>query len=111
MQRMLTHIEKGVSMKKLFTSIIVLISTCILTACEPDTQPSNYKTTSALGNFTIIEENNTPGNTYIIIKHDETGVLYLISNYNLNTATMTPILKTDGTPYTVEDLRSDKYYN
>ena len=98
-------------MKKLFTSIIVLISTCILTACEPDTQPSNYKTTSALGNFTIIEENNTPANKYLIIKHDETGVLYLVSNYNLNTATMAPILKIDETPYTVEDLRSDRHYN
>ena len=98
-------------MKKLFTSIIVLISTCILTACEPETQLSNYRTTNALGNFTIIDKDTTPGNRYIIIKHDETGVLYLVSNYNGNAATMTPILKADGTPYTVEDLRSDEYYN
>lgn len=98
-------------MKKLFTSIIVLISTCILTACEPDTQPSNYKTTRTLGGFTIIEENNSVENSYAIVKHDETGVLYMISNYNCNTAVMTPILKADGTPYTVEDLRSDKHYN
>lgn len=98
-------------MKKLFTSIIVLISTCILTACEPDTQPSNYRTTSSLGNFTIIEENNTPGNRYAIVKHDETGVLYLVLNYNSSSTTITPILKADGTPYIVEDLRSDRYYN
>jgi hypothetical protein len=38
------------------------------------------------------------------------GVLYLVLNYN-TTAAMTPILKADGTPHTVEDLRSDEYYN
>jgi hypothetical protein len=66
-------------MKKLFTSIIVLISTCILTACEPETQLSNYRTTNALGNFTIIEENNTSRNRYAIVKHDETGGFILSS--------------------------------
>lgn len=96
-------------MRKISIIIISFVFMIILASCEADMQPSNYKTTSTLGSFTIIEENNEVGNTYVIVKHDDTGVLYMISNYNQNAAVMTPILKADGTPYTIEDVRLKDY--
>lgn len=48
--------------------------------------------------FTIVES----GNTYQILRHKETGVLYLYV-YNYYQAGITVMLNTDGSPIVMED--------
>lgn len=88
--------------------ILIIAASMLLTSCETTHQPHNYASTYLVGNFTVIEECNDIGNFYSIVKHDETGVLYIILGSG-NTSTMSPILKADGTPYTIEDVNIKNY--
>lgn len=95
-------------MKKILTILIMSLLTITLIGCGTIVQPSNYASTYLVGNFTVIEECDDIGNYYSIVKHDETGVLYMVHGAG-NTSTMSPILKADGTPYTIEDVNLRNY--
>ena len=95
-------------MKKILTVSIISLFMLILSGCGTNNQPSNYVSTYLVGNFTVIEECDNIGNMYKIVKHNGTGVLYIIIGSG-NTSTMSPILKADGTPYTIEDVNLRNY--
>lgn len=95
-------------MKKILTILTMSFFTLTLIGCGTIVQPSNYASTYLVGNFTVIEECDDLRNTYKIVKHDDTGVLYLVYG-NTNASTMSPILKADGTPYTIEDVNLRNY--
>lgn len=91
-------------MRRIIIALVCLLSCMIcLSGCDdPILCPDSYETKNC--HMIIVEG---LGNTAIYM-HKETGVLYF---HNDNRGGFCPMIKADGTAYTIEDFNADRIKN
>lgn len=83
----------NILIKRITCALLCIIIALCLVGCQQNPMNSSYDDEI----FTIVES----GNTYQILRHKETGVLYLFV-YNYYQAGITVMMNTDGSPIVME---------